>query len=197
MTLRLVNFAFQAPRPVDSLVQMDAPALLAKIDQCFPVLPTPKMSLRQALLADQSLTRLIKKEECLAAGRIDGSTPWNRLMDQDLIQCRDGIAHLLPESFRYYLGAFLRFSITHVKAECYSPQKDLLGSVIFSITNRSKYNLLRLACLDSCQAEAVAAYLRLVRDDSGPWAQDYYVDLAAKALKRYWEPQIKLRDSKR
>jgi hypothetical protein len=61
---------------------MDAPALLAKIDQCFPALPMPKMSLRQALLADQSLTRLISKEEYEAAGRIDGSSPWNRRTDK-------------------------------------------------------------------------------------------------------------------
>ncbi|HEV3157301.1 MAG TPA: DUF6714 family protein [Candidatus Baltobacteraceae bacterium] len=160
---------------------MNRSFLIKQIKKRFPSDPLPKMSLRQAVLADCSLTRRITEREWQSERLKDGAIPWTELTDKDLIECRDGLAHLNEESFAYYLGAFLRFAVRHVNAELVSPARDIVRSVIFSVTNRSKYNLQRLKHLNDAQIDCVIAFLHFVEEESQTDAAD-----AAKALARYW-----------
>ena len=161
---------------------MDASQLLIKIAKSFPAKPMPSISLRQALLADQGMSRCITTPEWEAERLKDGAIPWPMLSDAALVECRDGLAHLDEESFAYYLGGFLRFAVNHLDASLLSPEGELLGSVVFSVTQRSNYNLRRLKCLTDDQIDTVVDFLRLVQERS-----ETHGTYAEKALKRYWE----------
>jgi len=141
----------------------------------------PSISLRQALLADQGMSRCITTPKWEAERLKDGAIPWPMLSDA-LVECRDGLAHLDEESFAYYLGGFLRFAVNHLDASLLSPEDELLGSVVFSVTQRSNYNLGRLKRLTDDQIDTVVDFLRLVQERSEAHGTD-----AEKALKRYWE----------
>jgi hypothetical protein len=168
---------------------MDVPALLASIERVFPATPLPQMSLRQAVLADQSLSRCISEAEWLAERRKDGHLTWLALSDEALLECRDGVAHLSEESFAYYLGAFLKFAVVHVNACIVGREGELLNTVVFSLTHRSNCNLGRLKRLTDAQIDCVVQVLQFVAQESETHGTD-----AAKSLARYWcTPEAKRR----
>jgi len=145
----------------------------------------PSISLRQALLADQGMSRCITTPKWEAERLKDGAIPWPMLSDA-LVECRDGLAHLDEESFAYYLGGFLRFAVNHLDASLLSPEDELLGSVVFSVTQRSNYNLGRLkrknhthrllgTWVDPYQEGGTVEYtVRRARTGFSVWAVDAY-----------------------
>ena len=166
---------------------MDSVALTRNIEAVFPAQPVPSMTLRQAVLADQSLNRLISQSEWDAEGQRDRDAPWPTLSDDALMECEDGVAHLDDESFAYYLGALLRFAVRHMAVDLLGKQARLVGTAFFSVTNRSNYNLSRLKRLNDAQIDCVIEFLRFVESHSEVHGSD-----AAKALKRYWlKPQAR------
>lgn len=163
------------------MAHMEYSGLLQQIEKAFPSSPMPEMSLRQAVLADQTLTRCISEEEWAAERLKDGTTAWTRLTDEILCECREGLAHLDEESFVYYLGAFLRFAVKHARAQILDREGELLCTVVSSITDRSNYNLARLKALNDSQISCVIAVLELLSKTSETHGAD-----SLKALDRYW-----------
>jgi len=160
---------------------MEPTELLTTIEGAFPVAPLPAMSLHQALLADQSLTRTITSEEWAAAHAKDGHIHWTDISDASLLEFNDALAHLDEEAFAYYLGAFLRFGVRHVAGKVLSREAELLCSIVFSVTHRSNYNLGRLKRLNDVQIECVARFLQFLVEFSSTHTTE-----AADALARYW-----------
>lgn len=160
---------------------MSPSALITTIKVAFPVNPLPEMSLRQAELADSSLTKTISDKDWQAARKRDGHVCWRDISDQILMDCEPGLAHLDEASFAYYLGAFLRFLVTHVDADISRPEGNLNCTIMFNITQRSNHSLARFKRLSDTQVDCVIAVLRFVAAHSPLDADD-----AAKALSRYW-----------
>lgn len=73
---------------------MDSEELIAQIEKAFPTHPIPERTLRQSTLSDQGMSRDISEEEWESAGRIDRDVPWTAISDDDLMECKDGVAHL-------------------------------------------------------------------------------------------------------
>lgn len=96
---------------------MEIATLLNSLEMAFQERPIPEISLRQATLTDQSMSRLIPEREWRAEKKKDGHLTWKDLSDEALIECEPGLAHLIEESFTYYLGAFLSFAIRHLEAD--------------------------------------------------------------------------------
>ena len=163
------------------MAHTDDSALLKQIEKAFPTSPMPEVSLRQAVLADQTLTRGISDEEWTTERRKDGTTPWTVLSDEALCQSSDGLAHLDEEFFVYYLGAFLCFAVKHASAEILDREGALLCGIVSSITDRSNYNLGRLRALNDSQICCVIAVLELLSKSSETHGAD-----SLKALDRYW-----------
>jgi hypothetical protein len=138
--------------------------LLARIRRAFTPLPLPDWTLRQALLADQGMSRCIGEQEWQAAKRIDGHIVWPDLSDVDLAECCNGVAHLDEPAFAYYLGALLSFGVRHADGDFLDLPGDLLSTVVFSVTNRSPYSLSRFERLNGSQQACVVDFLRLVVD---------------------------------
>ena len=161
---------------------MDKATLITQIAKAFPASPLPQVSLRQAVLADQTLTKSISDTEWETERLKDGHIAWPSLSDETLIECGLGLAHLDEQSFVYYIAAFLRFAVKHIDASLLSPEGELLGTVVFSVTHTSNYNLARLKHLNDAQIDCVIEFLRLVQERSKTHGAD-----ASKALVRYWQ----------
>lgn len=86
---------------------MDATQVLNLIESAFPVRPLPDMSLHQAHLANETMTREISDAEWRAAARKDSGRTWREFSEDELISCDAALAHLEESSFVY---TSLRFS---------------------------------------------------------------------------------------
>jgi hypothetical protein len=89
---------------------MEQSDLFAAIATAFPLEPRPNMTLRQAVLGDETMSREISETEWVEAGRRHRDLLWSDLSPQDLIDCQIGLAFLDDESFQYYSPAFLMFA---------------------------------------------------------------------------------------
>ena len=160
---------------------MEIEPLREMISSAFPAEPMPSMTLRQATLADESLSREITDEEWEAEGRKDRQVPWRELPKSILIECEVGLPHLDEDSFGYYLPAFLMYSLTELDKTSFE-RSDLFGTVLFAVTDSSNYNVARLKKLTSRQIDAVVEFLKLVREQGG-----FDGNEAKQALEGYWE----------
>lgn len=163
---------------------MEADELIALIKDAFPEYPVPERTLRQVALSDQGISRDISDQEWEDAGRIDRDVPWTALSDTDLIECRDGVAHLWGPELTYYLAALLRFAVRHLDAGIVARERSLAHAVLFLVTydhaDRRAFDR-RWAWLNAGQIEAVRSFLDYVAARSEQFRGD-----ARRALDRYW-----------
>jgi hypothetical protein len=160
---------------------MEPPRLLQRISESFPEEPLPEMTLRQAQLADQSLSKKISDAEWEAEGARDRGLSWSQVADEQLVECEAAISHLDEESFVYYLPAFLRFAVRHVDVGISGENGILMNSILFGVTNLSNYNLGRLKRLNEGQIACVTEFLQFFAERSECYGSD-----ASEALKHYW-----------
>lgn len=160
---------------------MENAALVQQIKSSFPLLPLPEMSLHQAQLADQSMSREIGDAEWLAAGARDSGRTWEMFTEGELIACDAALSHLDESGFVYYLPAFLLLALRYPNVEWGHPAWGMATRAVFAVTDRSGYSLSRFARFSAEQIAAVRAFLEVVARSSGDDAQD-----ARATLDRYW-----------
>jgi hypothetical protein len=170
---------------------METDELIKLIEAAFPTHPLPEDTLRQATLSDQGMSRKISRAEWESAGRIDRDVPWTALSDSDLMECQDGISHLVGPEFRYYLGALLRFAARYLDAGIGTPEGSLVRTVLYSVTHQPgesesewrlrQYVHARWATLDATQIKVVQRFLEYVAERSERYRME-----ANRALDRYW-----------
>jgi hypothetical protein len=153
------------------------------LDAAFPLEPRPEFTLHQGTLADQALSREIPESEWSEAARLDLDRNWRSYSDDELIACEAAVAHLPDDAFTYYLPAFLSFAAKHVNVRWPRPEWELVGAVVFSITNRSPFNLARFKRLTTLQRAVVVQFLEIV----GSSTEQAHAADAEKALARYWK----------
>ena len=73
--------------------------LLQLIEKAFARRPLPEMSLHQAHLADQSMSREISNDEWRRAGELDAARSWKELSDDELMACDTALSHFDEPSF--------------------------------------------------------------------------------------------------
>jgi hypothetical protein len=166
---------------------MDTSVVHEQVKAAFPDQPLPDMTLRQAQLADQSMSREISEEEWQSEGRQDRHVKWTEIEAATLLQCNAALSHLDENAFAYYLPAYLLFALNCLGRPRYS--HDLLFTfVVHAVTDVSNYNLARLKRLTDSQIDAVISFLRLVRTLPNIGSEpDVCAELASTALQRYWE----------
>jgi hypothetical protein len=165
-----------------ALGNMEAQQLISAIEAAFPVAPLPEMTLHQAKLADQSMSRKISEAEWSSAGAIDAGRTWKSFADEELMACDVALAHFVEDSFVYYLPAFLVFAVRHCSATWPDRAESLVGTTMFSVTHRDPYSLARYKRLNSEQQSAVIAFLEFIAENGNHHERPQ----AEKALKRYW-----------
>lgn len=110
-----------------------------------------------------------------------------------LIACKSGVAHLEEPEFSYYLGALLRFAVRHLDASLWTSEGELVGTVLFTVTDDSGVGAdyvravhARWASLTLEQTEAIRRFLDYVGAHS-----DRYRAEADRALAGYWSASAK------
>jgi hypothetical protein len=161
---------------------MDRAAVIEMLKGAFPLLPLPAMSIHQAHLADDTLSRKIPDEEWAAAGALDAGRTWMDFSDADLVQCREGLAHFDEDSFVYYLPAFLSFAVRHSGEEGSQDMRFLVGSALFAVTDLSAYSRGRYNKLTSTQRDAVVCFLDYMTEHAVYPLPEH----AEEALRVYW-----------
>ena len=160
---------------------MSVQSVVARIEQVFPELPLPDMTLRQAQLLDETLDREISQEEWDATGRIDHAVVWKDIEPAVLIGCDAALSHISEVGFVYYIPAYMRLALNQLAAVA-DRQWETFGSIVFHLTDRSNYTFARFRRFSDMQIDTVIDFLRQVRAAGGVEAQ-----MAEEALGAYWE----------
>jgi len=168
---------------------MDRVRLDGIIEAAFMgVLRDDECTLHQAELIDHSPERDVSDAEWLHAKEIDVATDWREVPSAALDQCGAAMSHATPNSWRFYLPAYMRRALGLLDAtilETWIP-----GSVLSHLTFSQKYAgqvpylLERFETLNDAQGKAVCAFLEYVREYPcvvAPYRQD-----ADLALRQYW-----------
>lgn len=160
---------------------MESSSLAQQIKSAFPQLPLPEISLHQAQLLDQTMSRELTEAEWEAAGAQDSGRTWQAFTEDELIACDSALSHLDESDFIYYLPAFLLLALRHLEVEWDHPASAITLSAVFAVTNQSGHSLSRFARFTPEQVNAVRDFLKAVAQSSGDNADDAQV-----ALDRYW-----------
>lgn len=118
-----------------------------------------------------------------AARARDTEEDWRDVPDSSIAACPDALTFVDPESWRFYLPAYMRFGLRHLKER----HNQALDHAIYSLAkgedaSLARYKLERFRTLSAEQAGAVRSFLELAT------ANDAYCDavVAKEALETYW-----------
>jgi hypothetical protein len=164
---------------------METDEVTRLVREAFPLQPIPKMTLHQAQLADQTMTRSIPEQEWNDAGRMDAGRTWQDLTDEEIMSCDAALSHFDESSFVYYLPAYLLFAVRNHDADWQHPGEMTVGSVVFSVTHRTPYTRGRFKRFSAEQRAAVIAFLELIAEKGN----DQERPQAQKSLERYWKTE--------
>jgi hypothetical protein len=148
----------------------------------------PEQSLHQAQLDDQAIAREISPEERSRAGLLDDHDEWHEVSEAELQECPDAMSHFLPDSWCFYLPAYMRAAIALLDKPLW--KADLPHRVLFALTYRNdsagigRYYLDRFERLDEAQCEAVWSFLIFVANSVGE--HNFSSRDATEALQSYW-----------
>ena len=160
---------------------MDSASLLSVIAKAFPVQPIPEITVRQAQLSDQGISREISQAEWEAEGVKDRGLTWPEIPDETIVACDAALSHLDEEGFVYYLPAFLSYAVRHMSSGIVDSNWMAMNFTIFAVTNFSNYGVGRLKRLNDAQIGSVIEFLQFVVVHSTTYRRD-----AADALTNYW-----------
>lgn len=118
------------------------------------------------------------------ARRLDTEENWERVPDHDIEECTTALCHLDPEGWRYYLPAYMIWSLRYFRVS----RSIVSDSTIYTFDPDSsdstlrRYKMDRFRLLDSAQSRAVCRFLRYMA------ANDGYADgkVANRALDEFW-----------
>ena len=146
------------------------------------------MTLHQAQLADQGMSREISDAEWAAALAKDHETEWQEVNPTALAECDASLSHLSPTGWRFYLPAYMLRAMELLDLPV--TKTWVPGNVVGALdldtkhSGLKRYALTRFEILTPAQVDAVAAFLTYVRDFEHE--ENYSREDAARALSKYW-----------
>ncbi|GAB3096011.1 DUF6714 family protein [Lysobacter terrae] len=154
------------------------------IESAFDDVPRPDISLRQFVLTDEKgMSGTITDEEWRFAGITRTDAKWQDISELEIEHCDCQLAHMQAEEFRYYLPAYMIYSLGHAQDSVM--ESMIPGSVVFGLTpskDHLSYSTSQYSLLDLPQRRAVAAFLTYMAN----YADDYDREDAKRAL-AFWE----------
>jgi hypothetical protein len=122
--------------------------------------------------------------ERAAARRLDTEASWDQVPDADIRECSNALCYLDPESSRYYIPAYMVWSLRYYRATNSIVPNFTIYSLSPSIDSPGleEHKLERFRLLDVAQSRAVCRFLRYMA------ANDDYADaeMATLGLTEYW-----------
>jgi hypothetical protein len=164
--------------------------IIASIRTAFAGVPRGAVTIHEAEVVDGYGS----DEERAAARRLDTDASWDRVPDADIEECTSALCHLDPEGWRYYVPAYMIWSLRHyrVSSSIVSDYTIYTFDPSGSDARLREYKLARYRLLDRGQSQAVCRFLRHMA------ANDDYADarVADIALAEYWGRFCEGRDAK-
>ena len=160
---------------------MDSPVeIIRSIQKAFAQVARGSITLHQAEVIDSDGSELDQQNARL----LDQETSWDQVPDSSLEECTSALCHLDPESWRYYLPAYLVWSIRNYQHS----DAIMIDFTIYSLKPSeendllTEYDMTRYRLLDHDQSTAVFHFLDFMAQ------QDEFVDAAAadEAIDLYW-----------
>jgi hypothetical protein len=158
----------------------EAKAIIEAIRSAFAGVPRGCITLHEAEVLDSYGSDAERQK----ARRLDTEESWDRVPDRDIEGRTTALSHLDPEGWRYYLPAYMIWSLRHFRVS---------GSVVSDLTiyafdlsscdsGLREYKMNRFRLLNHAQSRAVCRFLRYMA------ANDDYVDggVANLALGEFW-----------
>jgi hypothetical protein len=167
---------------------MDVSTVLSTIEAAFTGVERDEdCTLHQAQLSDQGMSREISDAEWSSAKGKDLETDWRQIPASFLDECDAALSHATPESWRFYLPAYMCRALGLLEAD--DLKTWLPGSIVFHLTytkspGLESYVLDRFKMLNPAQVLAVKGFLEFIRDY--PSASASRRQDADRALRKYW-----------
>jgi hypothetical protein len=160
-------------------VDDSAKAIIDAIRSAFTGVPRGQVTVHEAEVIDSYGTDTERRR----ARRLDIDERWDEVPDAHIEACDNALCHLDPEGWRYYIPAYMVWSLRHFRR---SPSMTS-DHTIYSFDPCSKdadlheYQMSRFRLLDHAQSRTVCRFLRYM-------ANDGHADttVAKRALRTYW-----------
>lgn len=173
---------------------MDRLTLSAELAVAFAAVKRdPGQSIHQAQLCDSGMSdNPTTAAEWCRAGKNDTEVAWQDVPGTSLDECDYALSHFTPESWRFYLPAYMQRSLFHFTPP--DVDSDMLRSVIFSLTlkdTNDRYHLGRYKLLSCEQHRAATHFLQLVEREALMLVEAsnsywWIFEDANSALQSYW-----------
>lgn len=157
-----------------------AEAIIDAIRAAFAGVPRGSITLHEAEVIDAYGSA----EEQAEARRRDTEASWDRVPDLDIEECTAALSYLDPESWRYYIPAYMIWTLRHFRVNCSIVSDFTIYT--FDASERDlalrEYMSKRYRMLDVAQSRAVCRFLRYMA------ANDDHADgtVANVALADFW-----------
>jgi hypothetical protein len=145
------------------------------------------------------MTNPASEAEWCRAGQLDSEVEWTEVKEAALYECNAAMSHLVPISWRFYLPAYMRLSLSLFVAPKFD--STMLLHVLFHLTvpaEEDGYQLYRrenFEALNTDQHAAVRLFLEFVTEETlrvVETTNDYWDEYnkAKLALASYWHKDV-------
>ncbi|MEG3788974.1 DUF6714 family protein [Lysobacter sp. CCNWLW3] len=153
------------------------------IESAFDGVPRPEISLQQLVLTDQKgMSGTITDEEWRLAGTTRTDAKWQDISALEIERCGCQLAHMQADEFRYYLPAYMVYSLGHAQGSFL--ESDICASVVFGLApskDHPSYSIGQYSLLDLPKRRAVTAFLACMANSA-----DGYDRAGAKRALAFW-----------
>jgi hypothetical protein len=155
-------------------------ALIQAIRAAFAGVPRGRVTIHEAEVMDVYGTAAERR----TARLLDTEDTWDEVPDRDIEACTTALSHLDPEGWRYYLPAYMIWSLRHFRASRSLTSDQTIYALDFSDTNAEMqaYFGERARPLDLARSRAVCRFLQYMAEND----DDADALAARRALDTYW-----------
>jgi len=158
--------------------------VIRAIEGAFRGVPLGKLTLHEAEKMDSYGST---DADLKAARGLDRERDWRDVPDASIRECPVALCFLDPLSWRFYLPAYMRYGLRHLKEVSNSAMSDAIYTLDpAGIRQRQPHTQERFQSLDVGQTRAVCSFLRFA-SRCGEWCDD---SSAKEALDDYWGERV-------
>lgn len=139
-----------------------AEAVIEAIRTAFVGVPRGAITIHEAEVID-----VYGSDAEREAARVTDTEPcWDCVPDADIEVCTDALCYLDPEGWRYYIPAYMIWSLRHFRVSCSTVPDRTIYTFDPSSPDLLEHNLARYELLDEAQSRAVCRFLRYMVNEN-------------------------------
>ena len=156
----------------------ESQSLIVALEHAFASVSRGAVTLHEAEVIDDYGT----DAERTKARRRDPELDWRDVPDSSIASCLDALSHLDPESWRFYLPAFIRLGLRTMTGPHSPIDRAIYALAVGDDRKLNDYQRARFETLDAAQAEVIRRFLQFATEN------DDHCDglVAGQALEKHW-----------